>query len=83
MFAADVLSRCCRVHDAHRRPVGHHNIDAGEVWDRVLGDGFGVRCTLMGGVVAVFIAGVWEGKVAELWLVRGCVDLKVVSLQES
>lgn len=61
--------------------MGHHDIDVGEVWDRVFGDRFGIRRAVVRRVVAVFIAKVREGIVAEFWLVRGCVDLEVVSFQ--
>ena len=59
--------------------MGHHDIDVGVVWDGVLGDGFGVRRALVGRVVAVFVAEIGEGVVAEFWLVRRRVDLGLLA----
>lgn len=63
--------------------MGHHDIDVGEVWDGVLGDGLGIRRALVGRIVAIFVAEVGEGVVAEFWLVGGRVDLGLLALNGS
>jgi hypothetical protein len=59
----------------------HNYVDIWEVRNRVLGDGYCVRCTLVGGIVAVLVAEVGKRPVAELGLVRRCVHLLIVSLE--
>jgi hypothetical protein len=62
----------------------HHHIDSGEVRDGVFSDGGSVGCRLVGGVVAVLVAEVGEGVVAEFGLVGGRVDLiEVLSVERS
>jgi hypothetical protein len=62
--------------------MGHHHIDGGEVGDGGFGNGDGIGCRLVGRVVAVLVAEVGEGVVAEFGLVRGCVDLiEVLSVE--
>jgi hypothetical protein len=62
----------------------HHHIDSREVGDGVFSDGGSVGCRLVGGVVAVLVAEVGEGVVAEFGLVGGRVDLiEVLSVERS
>jgi hypothetical protein len=70
-----MLTRVNRIKDMHRGPMCHHHVDGREVGNGVISNGDGVGCTLVRGVIAILIAEVGKGPVAEFRLVGGCVDL--------